>query len=159
MAACVYIETSIISYLTARTSRNVVLAGQQELTRLWWRGRGEYSLVTSEPVVKEASAGDPTASARRLRALHEIPVLESTDEAIQLAKNLIHYRALPAKATEDATHISIAAVYGIDYLLTWNCKHIANATMRGTIEEICRFSGFRPPTICTPAELPIGSLE
>jgi hypothetical protein len=95
----------------------------------------------------------------RLRALHEIPVLESTDEAIQLAKNLIHYRALPAKATEDATHISIAAVYGIDYLLTWNCKHIANATMRGTIEEICRFSGFRPPTICTPAELPIGSLE
>jgi hypothetical protein len=159
MTARVYIETSIVSYLTARTSRNVVAAGKQELTRVWWRGRRGYSLVTSEPVLDEASAGDPKASLDRLNALQGIRLLDFTDEARELARKLIGHGALPRKATEDATHISIAAVHEVDYLLTWNCKHIANATMRGTIEEICRSSGFRPPILCTPAELPIGSLK
>jgi hypothetical protein len=116
-----------------------------------------YSLVTSEPVVKEASAGDPKASFRRLQALRDIPLLGFTEEARELTRNLIRHGALPPKASEDATHISIAAVYEIDYLLTWNCTHIANATMRATIEKICRSSGLRPPIICTPEELPIGS--
>jgi predicted nucleic acid-binding protein len=159
MSSRVYIETSIISYLTARTSRNVVIAGHQKLTRLWWRGRRGYRLVTSKSVIGEASAGDPTASARRLRALQQIPVLDSTDEAEKLATNLIRPGALPTGAAEDAMHIAIAAAHDVDYLLTWNCKHIANATLRATIEEICRSSGFRPPIICTPEELPIGSLK
>jgi hypothetical protein len=159
MSSSVYIETSIISYLTARTSRHVVIAGHQKLTRLWWCGRREYSLVTSKPVLEEAEAGDPRASALRVRALRDIPVLDSTDEARELAGNLIRHGALPVKATEDAMHISIAAAHEVDYLLTWNCRHLANATMRVTIERICRSSGLRPPIICTPAELPIGSLK
>jgi predicted nucleic acid-binding protein len=156
MTPRVYIETSIISYLTARTSRNVVAAGKQKITRDWWRGRREYGLVTSEIVHREASAGDLRASARRLEALRDIPVLGITDEVTRLADDLLMKGALPKRASDDALHISIAAVCSIDYLLTWNCKHIANAIMRATIEEICRSSGLRPPTICTPMELPMG---
>ena len=150
----VYIETSIISYLTARTSRNVVVAGRQQLTRIWWRGRKGYTLCTTELVIEEASGGDPRASARRLRALRKVVVFGSTVAAHQLAYDLVRQGALPAKAADDALHVAIAAVYNVDFLLTWNCKHIANAALRGTIEEICRSSGFRPPSICTPDELP-----
>ena len=157
MPSRVYIETSIVSYLTARTSRDVVTAGNQELTRLWWRGRHEYSLLASDLVLHEAAAGDQKASARRLKALRDIPALALTEEAVRLAGDLVRYGALPKKATVDAFHIAIAAVHVVDYLLTWNCKHIANATMRVTIEKICRSSGLRPPIICAPGELPPGS--
>jgi hypothetical protein len=157
MPSRVYIETSIISYLTSRISRDVVAAGKQELTRLWWLGRNEYSLLTSEVVLDEASAGDEMASARRLKALRDIPVLMLTDEATRLGDDLVRQGALPDKALADAFHIAIAAVHDVDYLLTWNCTHLANAVMRGTIDRICRSSGLRPPIICTPAELPTGS--
>ena len=94
------------------------------------------------------------ASTRRVRALRGIPVLSLTDAATRLAKELVRQGALPKKATVDAFHIGVAAAHQVTYLLTWNCKHLANATMRGTIESVCRSEGLRPPIICTPEELP-----
>ena len=150
-------ETSIVSYLTSRPSRDVVIAAHQQLTRRWWRGRTPYSLVISQLVLDEAGAGDPIERARRLRAVRELPLLALIEPATQLAGELIRQGALPQKATVDAFHIGIAAAHQVDYLLTWNCKHLANATMRSTIEAICRSSDLRPPIICTPEELPSGS--
>lgn len=152
-----YIETSVISYLAARRSRNIVIAAHQQVTRQWWRSRSSYRLFVSQIVRDEAAVGDPTARAGRLRALRGVPALAVTDEATQLAGELVRRGALPKKATVDAFHIGIAAAHQIEYLLTWNCKHIANATMRGTIDAICRSAGLTPPIICTPEELPSGS--
>ena len=153
----VYIEESVISFLSARQSRDVVLAARQELTRRWWRARRSYDLFVSQLVLDEAGAGDPKARARRLRILRGIPVLALTDRARELADELVRLGVLPKKATVDAFHVAIAADHQIDYLLTWNCRHIANATMRGTIDAICRSEGLDPSVICTPEELPIGS--
>lgn len=157
MNPSVYIETSIVSYLSARRSRDIVIAAHQQLTRRWWRGRTAYRLFISQIVRDEAALGDVTARVRRLRALRGIPALAVTEQGTRLAGELVRRRALPKKATVDAFHIGIAAAHQIEYLLTWNCKHIANATMRGTIEEICRSEGLEPPIICTPEELPTGS--
>jgi hypothetical protein len=150
----VYLETTIVSYLTARPSRDVVLAAHQTLTRAWWRGRTAYQLRVSQLVLDEATAGDRVLRTRRLRALRGIPVLSLTDSATRLAKALVRQGALPEKATVDAFHIGVAAAHQVTYLLTWNCKHLANATMRGTIEDVCRSEGLSPPIICTPEELP-----
>ena len=152
----VYVETSIVSYLTSRQSRDVVLAAHQQLTRRWWRGRTAYSIVISQLVLDEAGTGHPIERTRRLRALRGIPILALTEPATELAGELIRQGALPRKATVDAFHIGIAAAHQVDYLLTWNCKHLANASMRSTIELICRSSDLRPPIICTPEELPSG---
>jgi len=150
----VYVETSIVSYLTARPSRNVVLAAHQKLTHDWWRGRTSYELLVSQLVLDEAGAGDRLMRARRLRALRDIPVLLLTDSATRLATELVRQGALPEKATVDAFHIGIAAAHQVTYLLTWNCTHLANAAMRSTIEAVCRSEGLTPPIICTPEELP-----
>ena len=157
--ARVYIETSIVSYLRARPSRDVVLAAHQALTRRWWRGRRNYSLFVSQVVADEAIRGDRLASARRLRALqwHSPSCPQRSGDGARA--ELVRRRALPRKATIDAFHIGIAAAHQVDYLLTWNCKHLANATMRSTIETTCRSSGFTPPIICTPEELPSGVLH
>lgn len=157
MNPSVYVETSVISYLSAKQSRDIVVAAHQQLTRQWWRNRRSYRLFVSQIVRDEAAVGDPTARARRLRVLRGFPALAVTDEATRLAGELVRRGALPKKATVDAFHIGIAAAHQIEYLLTWNCKHIANATMRGTIEAICRSAGLTPPIICTPEELPSGS--
>lgn len=159
MNPSVYVETSIISYLSARPSRDVVLAAHQQLTRQWWKGRRSYRLFVSQIVRDEAAEGDPTARARRQRVIRGIPALAVEEEATQLADELIRRGALPKKAAVDAFHIAIAAAHEMDYLLTWNCRHIANATMRGTIEAICRAAGLKPPVICTPEELPAGSSQ
>lgn len=152
--ATVYVETSVVSYLTSRPSRDVVVAAHQMLTRTWWRGRMLYELRISQLVLDEAGAGDQRMRAKRLRTLRGISVLPLTDSATQLARELIRQGALPEKATVDAFHIGVAAAHEVAYLLTWNCKHLANATMRGTIEAVCRAEGLTPPVICTPEELP-----
>ena len=157
MNPTVYVETSVISYLTAKPSRDIVIAAHQQVTRRWWRSRSSYRLFVSQIVRDEGAVGDPAARARRLRILSDVPALAVTDEASRLAGELVRRGALPRKATVDAFHIGIAAAHQIEYLLTWNCKHIANATMRGTIEAICRSAGLTPPIICTPEELPSGS--
>jgi predicted nucleic acid-binding protein len=150
----VYIETSIISYLTARVSRDLIVAGHQQMTEEWWSvQRNRFELWASELVVEEASAGDASAAAERLKVLNTIEMLDITEEAGFLATALIERGSLPAKASADALHIAIAAVHNVDYLLTWNCKHIANAEMRPVIESVCRNMGFTPPILCTPEEL------
>lgn len=150
----VYVETSIVSFLTSRASRDVVQAARQRVTQDWWRRLSRFSLFMSTPVLSEAAAGDPHASERRLLALEGIPELNVSEDAIELAEALIRGGGLPTRAAVDAFHIAVAAAHGIEYLPTWNCRHIANATMRGTIEAICRRQGFDPPVICTPEQLP-----
>ena len=149
-----YIETSIVSYLTAWPSRDLVLVAHQQVTRDWWASRSTFELYASQFVLDEAAAGDARAAAGRLATLRDMTALEVTEEAIVLAQRLIVGGGLPSQARIDALHVAMAAVHGMDYLLTWNCRHIANATLRGKIEDLCRAGGFEPPTICTPLELP-----
>jgi predicted nucleic acid-binding protein len=150
----VYIETTIPSYLTAWQSPQLVMAANQQVTREWWQDRrDEFDLFCSDLVVREAGAGDPDAAARRLAVIQEIPLLDGGAMADDLARALLSEVPLPAKAAADALHIAIAATHGIDYLLTWNCTHIANAEFRDRIVEVCLSFGLRCPTICTPQEL------
>lgn len=142
------------SYLSARPSRDLILAAHHQLTREWWARRNDFELFTSGLVLRECEAGDPRAAADRLTALSDIPLLEQSTEAEVLAEALMVGIPLPEKAIVDAAHIAIAAVHGVDFLLTWNCTHIANATLRHRIEAVCRAAGYEPPTICTPGEFP-----
>ena len=154
MNPSVYIETSIISYLTARPSSDIRSAANQNITADWWDNRRtDFELYISEFVVVEAARGHKEASARRLLALEDISELRISDAAKTLAESLITEGALPVKAEMDAFHVAVATVNGINYLLTWNCTHIANAVMRPRIEAICRKLGYEPPVICTPSEL------
>jgi len=150
----VYLETTIISYLTAWRSTQLVTAAHQESTRSWWDDeRHSFHLFVSEAVVQEASAGDPAAARKRLEILGDLSELEITDEARLLAKELIEKTPLPQTARVDALHIAIATVNGMDFLLTWNCRHIANAALRKSLTAICEAAGYEIPVICTPLEL------
>ncbi len=150
----VYLETSVISYLMSRPSRDLVVAAHQEITREWFALQAQaYELFVSQLVVSEASAGDNDAARERLAFLQGIPQLGITDAAGELAAKLVESGTVPRKAVEDALHIAVAAMHGVEYLLTWNCTHIANATMRQAIEGVCRRAGYEPPVICTPEEL------
>jgi hypothetical protein len=154
MAERVYIETTVVSYLTARPNRDVVIAGHQQSTREWWENcRGDYQLCVSELVFQEAGPGDPHAAQERLDVLKDVLLLATRQEAQNLAKELVRAGALPAKAFEDALHIAVAADQKIPYLLTWNLRHMANATMRPLIETVCTSKGYKAPIICTPEEL------
>jgi len=150
----VYLETSIVSYLAARPSRDLVTAARQELTREWWgRRRTSFEVYVSEAVIAEARAGDPEASARRAAILAELPLLDITPEVTRLAQAVAAALRLPRRAAADAVHIAAAACHGIEFLLTWNSTHIANAELRPLVEETCRSSGYTPPILCTPDEL------
>jgi hypothetical protein len=154
MVPRVYIETTFVSYLTARASRDVVIAGHQQSTHEWWDDcRADYQLCASELVFQEAGGGDPQAAQDRLDVLNDMVLLETRQEALELAEELVQAGALPAKALEDALHIAIAAQQKIPYLLTWNLRHMANATMRPLIEAVCANKGYKAPIICTPEEL------
>jgi len=148
------VETSVVSYLTARPSRDIVTAARQSVTRHWWAyERKQYTLFISEFVVAEASAGDPQAARLRLDTLQGIPEVEIPNEARILAGLLIEPGPIPPKAGLDAFHIAAAVAGGADYLLTWNFKHLANAVLRKRINATCRSNGYEPPVICTPEEL------
>lgn len=154
MNSTAYFETSIIGYLTSRPSRDLITAANQQLTRDWWEAHRErYDIYVSQAVVAECSVGDPQAAEERLEAIGDIPVLDVTEAAEQLAEQLLKQVPLPQHAQVDALHIAVAAVHGINFLLTWNCAHIANAVLQPSIEAICRTAGFDPPTICTPQQL------
>lgn len=154
MGAKVYIETTVISYLTARPSQDVVIAGHQKVTRDWWdQCRENFETVASQLVLREASAGDPQAAQERLDRLSKLTLLEVTEEAMSVAQKLLATGAVPEQAAEDALHLAIAVTNGVEYLLTWNCKHLANATMRTKIDDACRSIGYEPVIICTPEEL------
>lgn len=149
----VYIETSIPSYLSAWRSRDLIVAANQEITKEWWDSREQFDLYISALVIQEAGAGDPVAAQKRLEQLDDIPELNITEKVERFAEILIQKVPLPEKARIDALHIAVAALSGMDYLLTWNCTHIANAILRPKLEALCREFGYEPPTICTPQEL------
>lgn len=153
MKPTVYIESSIPSYLTARPSRDLVKAAHQQLTQEWWDKRDHFELFVSAIVIQEIERGHPEAAQRRLHAMSGIAPLKVKDSAEHFARQLITENLLPEKAMLDALHIAVAAQGGMNYLLTWNCKHIANASMRPKIERACRLMGFVPPVICTPEQL------
>ena len=149
-----YIETSVVSYLTARPSRDVVVAAYQEVTREWWRdAAARFHLVALELVVAECGAGDANAARARLEVIEGVALLNASPEAEDLARHLLDLGAVPREAAADAAHIAIAVTNGVEFLVTWNFRHIANAVMRVRIESACRQAGYEPPVICTPNEL------
>ncbi|MCX7108727.1 MAG: type II toxin-antitoxin system VapC family toxin [Proteobacteria bacterium] len=154
MKASVYIETSVFSYLTARPSNDLRAMANQSATSEWWETqRPNYSVFISDLVISEAGKGHPEAAQRRLDAIADLPLLQISPKVRVLAQALIENHVLPLKAEADAYHVAIAVVNGVDYLLTWNCTHIANAHTRPKIEATCRAYGYEPPIICTPPEL------
>jgi len=149
-----YVETSIISYLRQRPSSQVVMAARQLLTHRWWNEeRANYELVTSEFVIDEASAGDPGLAQERLDSLSGIPVLAGDPRIDAIADEIVDRAILPQKAVVDALHIASTAHHGIEYLLTWNCRHIANARILPRVHAVLLEFGCSIPIICTPEEM------
>lgn len=147
-----YIETSIVSYLAADPSRHPVTARNQRLTHDWWNTRRrDYALYTSRTVADEAAGGDPHMAHSRLTLLAGVERLPPSREAFLLADEIYAALKLPPRARTDAVHIAFAAAYGLTYLLTWNCKHIANPALEPRLERACRLRGFHLPVLCTPA--------
>ncbi len=150
----VYVETSVIGYLTSRPSVDPIVAGHQDATREWWaEAPGRFELLVSELVIKECSDGDVQAAQERLEILRKIPKVASTDPAAALTEALLRGGGVPLTEPRDAAHIAIAAAHGVEFLVTWNFRHIGNAERRRDIERICTAAGFDPPIICSPENL------
>jgi hypothetical protein len=150
----VYLETSVVSFLTARPSNNLIVAGKQETTRQWWeRRRDRYDLFVSQLVIDESARGDATAASRRVQTIAGIPSLDIDAEVVQITDAIMDSGIIPPKAAPDAGHIAVASRHGMDYLVTWNCAHIANAEILGRISYRVREAGYWLPIVCTPDEL------
>jgi len=132
----------------------LITAAHQQLTQEWWQNRGaHFDLYASQLVVREASAGDAEMAQKRLLLLEKLPLLALSEASVDLARLLVTQGPIPEKAAVDALHIAIATAHGMDFLITWNCKHIANAEMQTALTSVCRSAGYEPPVICTPEEL------
>jgi len=154
MNPIIYIETSVVSYLTARPSRDLVIAARQAWTREWWDRAGSlWTLRISDLVLEEASGGDTVAAALRLRALRDIPTIEVTETATTLAARLIDLKALPPTEPEDALHIALATVASAHYLVSWNFAHLVGPDVKLQLLDTLRACGFQPPLLTTPEEL------
>ena len=154
MRPTVYVETSIFSYLAGRPSRDLIVAARQQLTHTWWQTRrSAFDLYVSQVVLDEVKAGDPEPAQRRSAFVADVPILDMPAEVADLAAALIEGVPLPPRAAADGAHIAVAAYHGVDFLLTWNSAHIANAELRPRVEQICRQLGHSPPILCTPDEL------
>ncbi|AIE75354.1 MULTISPECIES: type II toxin-antitoxin system VapC family toxin [unclassified Synechocystis] len=151
MAETVYLETSIFGYLTARPSHNLILLANLEVR--WQLRRTDFNLYASESVVEEVSKGDPEIASRRLELLKGIPLLPATQTAVDLALHFLAKSNLPPDADVDALHIAVATIHSLDYLLTWNCRHTANAQIQKKLAQISNDFGFKLPILCTPYEL------
>lgn len=150
----VYVETTIVSYLTARLSRDLVTAAHQQITQQWWSDRRTaFDLCASQAVVNEAGGGNETMASLRLKVLEELPLLDITEEVSSFAEELIRVGPMPPKAAVDAVHVAASVVHRVAYLLTWNCTHLANAAIRVKIDQMCRSRNYSPVVICTPEEL------
>jgi len=153
MKKSIYIETSIPSYLIAKPSRDIRVAAWQQITNQWWdEVRNHYDLFISALVITEASNGNADAAQRRLQSLQGIGELIIDEEVQILAEKLVTDGGIPEVAKADALHVAVAAVHNIDYLLTWNCRHIDNASKKPIIRAICIAAGYSYPEICTPIE-------
>lgn len=154
MRPTVYLETTIPSYLTARPSRDLLTAARQQLTSDWWEDRRQdFECVISQVVLDECGIGDAEAVRRRLEKIAGLPLLATTSAAVELAARLIVLGLVPKEAGDDALHIATATVHEVAYLLTWNFKHIANATKMNALRDTCASLGYRIPVVCTPEEL------
>ena len=154
MLPATYLDSNVISYLTVRPSRDIVSLAHQELTHEWWnRQRHNFDLHISELVMFEIGRGDPIAAAARRMLVRDLPVLQITSEARTLADRIFSATTLQDKAAPDALHVALAAINGMDFLLTWNCTHIANGVVLKIVNAICRENGYEPPIVCTPEEL------
>ena len=150
----VYLETTIASCLAARPSRDLIIGAHQELTIEWWaHHRQRFEVFISDLVLQEAARGDQTAASKRLVELAGITVLETNEEARELARQFVDRGLIPQKAVEDAFHVAIATAQGMDFLLTWNCRHIANAEIIERLQSVCEELGYEMPTLCTPEQL------
>lgn len=150
----VYIETTIVSYLVARASNNITVSDRQRLTRrLWEEYSDAFEFVTSDLVLEEAERGDPREAERRITLLDDLRTSPLSPEAAALAHKLIEAGAVPPQSLSDAQHIAIAVVHGIEYLVSWNYKHIVNETKRQHINDVCVATGYQPTTLCTPETL------
>lgn len=150
----VYLETTIVGYLTARPLRTVLGAAHQQVTIDWWdKRRRDFDLVVSELVLREAEAGDPEAARERIAKLEGIPRLALTDDVLRLGGEFVDHALLPQKAAEDALHIAVATIHAVDFLLTWNCTHIANPQIQIRLAEYLQGKDLFLPFICTPEEL------
>ena len=150
----VYIETSIISYLINKTNRDIIITAKQELTKEWWyEHKSDYDLFISDLVTEEISKGDSIYAEQRQKIIENIPILKVTEKALLIANSIISKKILPVKAADDILHISLAIANNIDYLLTWNCKHIANAHIIKTLETIAKSHKYNVPVLCTPIEI------
>lgn len=156
----IYLETSFISYLTNRLSRDLIVAAHQQVTRLWWdEKRDNYDLVVSEVVIDEIKKGDTEASIMRQSKIEGLPILQLKPEVLSLAQLILQRSFLTVKALPDALHMAMGAVHGIDYIITWNFKHMANAEIEYAIIGACEEQGYRSPIICTPLEFMGGESE
>ncbi len=150
----VYLETTFISYLVARPSRDVIVAGHQQTTHDWWANRrSQFECSVSQVVIDEASLGDPAEVQKRLAIIAGLPTLEVTEDAKALTKAIMAAGMLPPRAFPDAAHVAVSAIHGLDYLITWNCKHLANAQIARRIAAVCEKLSQKVPIICTPEEL------
>jgi predicted nucleic acid-binding protein len=149
-----YLETTVVSYVVARPSRDVVVLAHQEITRQWWTARREaFSIYVSPVVLEEAALGDAEQARERLQLLDPYPVLSASDHVEQIAAAYLRELRLPERALRDAAHLAFACTYAVDYLLTWNCAHIANAEVRRQLARVNDRLGLVTPVICTPEEL------
>ena len=154
MLPSLYIETSVISYYTARVSRDLVVAGHQQVTQDWWKNDlPRFDAFISDPVLEEITKGDPSAVRNRLTAVERFAVLEVTPDAEELASIYAQAMALPASAWLDALHLAVASLNGMEYLVSWNCRHITSGRVRKVVHEINEDRGVDSPIICTPEEL------
>jgi hypothetical protein len=157
--ARVYVETTVVSYLSARPSRDLISAARQEITRTWWETHSrEYELVISQLVLDEAAGGDVEAARRRLKHLEGLPLLAQATPATRLARRFVRPDCIPAKAKDDAIHLALCAVHGVPFLLTWNFRHLANPENRRMLRRLCEGAGYLLPTICTPDQMMKGEL-
>lgn len=153
MPHSIFIETTIPSYYVARPSRDVLQFARQELTRLWWdMHREQFALRTSQLVLDEAAGGEPAKAAERLKLLDGIALLDLNEQVEALAAELLAVGILPAVAGRDAYHLAVAGVHGVDFLLTWNCKHIANPFIADRLLSCFSAAGVHLPVLCTPEQ-------
>jgi len=150
----VYLETTVVGTIASRDHPDPVIRLRQSMTRRWWMNyRQLYDLRISDLVVVECSAGDPTAAAERLQLIDGVSLLAPNAQAEHLTNALLAGKAIPETEPRDAAHIALATVHEIDFILTWNFKHILNPHTQHLIRQVCTDHGYEVATICTPEQL------
>jgi hypothetical protein len=150
----VYIETTLVSYLISKPSRDLITAAHRQITHDWWETRlTDFEVFISQFVLDEAGAGDADAAAKRLALLASFPLLDATTEALDLARALVERGAIPPRKAADAAHIAVATVHHMQFLMTWNCTHLANAEILAQVQATYAKLGYAAPIVCTPEEL------